>query len=87
MLLDKDLKKFLPSFLLAPGMNASCFVVNSKIISFGNMEHFLYKDQLSDLSKIVTKNFRINTSDLTHTIVYETILNTIISHLKCNFNF
>ena len=89
-LLGVDVLQFLPSFELTSCMNGSCFLINKKILPFGNIEHFLNTDQLSNLYK--QNNSKCNSpcdnnvNNNNSPCINETIINSIISPLKTYFN-
>ena len=77
-LIGADVLQFFPSFSLQKCMNGSCFEFENKIIPFGNVEHFLYKDQLRELHK---QNIIKNKTEVNSTIV-----NLVLNPVKSYFN-
>ena len=81
-LIGVDIIQYFTQFSLTKCMNGSAFVVNDKLIPFGNVDNFLTKKQFSD--KYVTEN---NSCDFqTFGRVDETLINCVFEPSKDYFD-
>ena len=78
-LIGADILQFFPSFALHPCMNGSCFKFENKIIPFGNVEHFLFRDQLRNFHK--ENKLTVNSTEINSTLV-NLVLNPVKSYFS-----